>query len=72
VNVDLYKVLVKELARTLDIQSASNPEVQAAGMVINTMVSNSYLSIWFGFSNSMMDHMNSLKVDINVNNVFDP
>jgi hypothetical protein len=65
----------------LDIQSASNPEVQAAGMVINTMgwvegvgyeVSNSYLSIWFGFSNSMMDHMNSLKVDINVNNVFDP
>ncbi|KAG0600344.1 hypothetical protein M758_11G026100 [Ceratodon purpureus] len=37
VNLDLYKVLVKELARTLDIQSASNPEVQAAGMVINTM-----------------------------------
>jgi len=37
VNLDLYKVLVKELARTLDIQCASNPEVQAAGMVINTM-----------------------------------
>lgn len=36
-NLDLYKVLVKELARTLDIQCASNPEVQAAGMVINTM-----------------------------------
>lgn len=37
VNLDLYKVLVKELARTLDIQCSSNPEVQAAGMVINTM-----------------------------------
>lgn len=37
VNVDLYKVLVKELARTLDIQLVSNSEVQAAGMVINTM-----------------------------------
>lgn len=37
VNLDLYKVLVKELARALDVQSASNPEVQAAGMVINTM-----------------------------------
>lgn len=36
-NLDLYKVLVKELARTLDVQSTSNPEVQAAGMVINTM-----------------------------------
>lgn len=36
-NLDLYKVLVKELARALDVQSASNPEVQAAGMVINTM-----------------------------------
>lgn len=37
VNLDLYKVLVKELAQTLELQLASNPEVRAAGMVINTM-----------------------------------
>jgi hypothetical protein len=37
VNLDLYKVLVKELAQTLELQLASNPEVRAAGIVINTM-----------------------------------
>lgn len=36
-NTDLYKVLVKELARTLEIQFTGNPEARAAGMVINTM-----------------------------------
>jgi polyribonucleotide 5'-hydroxyl-kinase len=36
-NPELYKVLVKELARTLEIQFAANPGVRAAGMVINTM-----------------------------------
>ena len=83
-NLDLYKVLVKELARTLDIQSASNPEVQAAGMVINTMgwvdgvgyeVNNLYLFkslvIQLGFSNNVIDHMNSWKINIYVNNLFD-
>lgn len=85
-NLDLYKVLVKELARTLDVQSASNPEVQAAGMVINTMgwvdgvgyeVNYSYLSnfvdvvIESGFSTNVIDHINSWEIDIKVNNVFD-
>ncbi|KAL7221296.1 hypothetical protein ACSBR1_023279 [Camellia fascicularis] len=37
VNADLYKVLVKELAQTLERQFAGNAESQAAGMVINTM-----------------------------------
>lgn len=37
VNTDLYKVLVKELAHTLDTQLTSNSEVRAAGLVINTM-----------------------------------
>jgi polyribonucleotide 5'-hydroxyl-kinase len=37
INPELYKVLVKELARTLEIQFAANPGVRAAGMVINTM-----------------------------------
>lgn len=36
-NVDLYKVLVKELARMLERQFAGNAEARAAGMVINTM-----------------------------------
>lgn len=36
-NVDLYKVLVKELAQMLERQFAGNAESQAAGMVINTM-----------------------------------
>jgi polyribonucleotide 5'-hydroxyl-kinase len=36
-NVDLYKVLVKELARMLERQFAGNSESRAAGMVINTM-----------------------------------
>lgn len=36
-NVDLYKVLVKELARMLERQFAGNAESRAAGMVINTM-----------------------------------
>ncbi|KAL3680936.1 hypothetical protein R1sor_023892 [Riccia sorocarpa] len=37
VNTDLYRVLVKELARTLELQFAANPDARAAGMVINTM-----------------------------------
>jgi polyribonucleotide 5'-hydroxyl-kinase len=37
VNADLYKVLVKELAKTLEKQFAGNAESRAAGMVINTM-----------------------------------
>ncbi|KAK2966939.1 hypothetical protein RJ640_002124 [Escallonia rubra] len=36
-NADLYKVLVKELAQTLERQFAGNAESRAAGMVINTM-----------------------------------
>ncbi|XP_058107960.1 protein CLP1 homolog [Magnolia sinica] len=36
-NADLYKVLVKELAQTLERQFAGNAEARAAGMVINTM-----------------------------------
>ncbi|KAJ7969404.1 Protein CLP1-like [Quillaja saponaria] len=36
-NVDLYKVLVKELSEMLEGQFAGNAESQAAGMVINTM-----------------------------------
>ncbi|KAG1328285.1 protein CLP1 [Cocos nucifera] len=37
VNAELYKVLVKELARTLERQFSGNAESRAAGMVINTM-----------------------------------
>lgn len=37
VNVELYKVLVKELAQTLERQFSGNAESRAAGMVINTM-----------------------------------
>lgn len=36
-NVDLYKVLVKELAQVLERQFTGNAESRAAGMVINTM-----------------------------------
>lgn len=36
-NVELYKVLVKELAKMLERQFTGNAESQAAGMVINTM-----------------------------------
>ncbi|KAL3631306.1 Protein CLP1 [Castilleja foliolosa] len=36
-NVDLYKVLVKELAQILDQKFAGNVESRAAGMVVNTM-----------------------------------
>ncbi|KAI4347628.1 hypothetical protein L6164_008423 [Bauhinia variegata] len=36
-NVELYKVLVKELAGMLERQFTGNAESQAAGMVINTM-----------------------------------
>ncbi|XP_030513567.1 protein CLP1 homolog [Rhodamnia argentea] len=36
-NVELYKVLVKELAHTLERQFSGNAESRAAGMVINTM-----------------------------------
>ncbi|XP_020270004.1 protein CLP1 homolog [Asparagus officinalis] len=36
-NGDLYKVLVKELAQTLERQFLGNAESRAAGMVINTM-----------------------------------
>ncbi|KAG9451736.1 hypothetical protein H6P81_004640 [Aristolochia fimbriata] len=36
-NTELYKVLVTELARTLERQFAGNAESRAAGMVINTM-----------------------------------
>eukprot|EP00249_Psilotum_nudum_P004229 c17772_g1_i1 orf=166-1518(+) len=37
VNADLYRVLVKELARTLEVQFAGNADARAAGMVVNTM-----------------------------------
>ncbi|KAI3846556.1 hypothetical protein MKX03_008238 [Papaver bracteatum] len=37
VNVELYKVLVKELSLTLERQFTGNSEARAAGMVINTM-----------------------------------
>ncbi|CAM8900597.1 unnamed protein product [Rhodiola kirilowii] len=37
VNVELYKVLVKELAQVVDKQLAGNAESRAAGIVINTM-----------------------------------
>ncbi|XP_020082571.1 protein CLP1 homolog [Ananas comosus] len=37
VNADLYKVLMKELAQTLEKQFSGNAESRAAGMVINTM-----------------------------------
>ncbi|PIA62507.1 hypothetical protein AQUCO_00200490v1 [Aquilegia coerulea] len=37
VNADLYKMLVKELAGTLERQFSGNAEARAAGMVINTM-----------------------------------
>lgn len=37
VNVDLYKILVKQLAQTLERQFAGNAESRAAGMVVNTM-----------------------------------
>ncbi|KAH7651190.1 polyribonucleotide 5'-hydroxyl-kinase protein [Dioscorea alata] len=37
VNAELYKVLVKELSRTLERQFTGNAESRAAGMVINTM-----------------------------------
>ncbi|GMN42370.1 hypothetical protein TIFTF001_011580 [Ficus carica] len=36
-NVELYKVLVKELSQMLERQFAGNAEARAAGMVINTM-----------------------------------
>ncbi|XP_061357957.1 protein CLP1 homolog [Gastrolobium bilobum] len=36
-NIELYKVLVKELAGMLERQFAGNAESRAAGMVINTM-----------------------------------
>lgn len=36
-NADLYRVLVKELAQTLEKQFLGNSESRAAGMVINTM-----------------------------------
>ncbi|XXG82475.1 hypothetical protein AAC387_Pa10g0413 [Persea americana] len=36
-NPDLYKVLVKELAQSLERQFAGSVEARAAGMVINTM-----------------------------------
>ncbi|EXB30118.1 hypothetical protein L484_001522 [Morus notabilis] len=36
-NVELYKVLVKELSQMLERQFAGNAESRAAGMVINTM-----------------------------------
>jgi polyribonucleotide 5'-hydroxyl-kinase len=37
VNTDLYKSLVQELAHSLELQSAANADIRAAGMVINTM-----------------------------------
>ncbi|KAG0477730.1 hypothetical protein HPP92_012449 [Vanilla planifolia] len=37
VNAELYKVLVKELAQTLERHFSANAESRAAGMVINTM-----------------------------------
>lgn len=36
-NVELYKVIVKELAGMLERQFTGNAESRAAGMVINTM-----------------------------------
>ncbi|KAK6802679.1 hypothetical protein RDI58_000462 [Solanum bulbocastanum] len=36
-NIDHYKVLVKELAQTLEMQFSGNAESRASGMVINTM-----------------------------------
>ncbi|GAA0183858.1 mRNA polyadenylation factor [Lithospermum erythrorhizon] len=36
-NIELYKVLVKELAQTLERQFSGNAESRASGMVINTM-----------------------------------
>lgn len=36
-NVDLYKLLVKELAQVLERQFEGNVESRASGMVINTM-----------------------------------
>lgn len=36
-NVDLYKLVVKELSQTLERQFSGNIESRAAGMVINTM-----------------------------------
>lgn len=36
-NAELYRVLVKELAQTLEKQFLGNSESRAAGMVINTM-----------------------------------
>ncbi|KAF8399416.1 hypothetical protein HHK36_015281 [Tetracentron sinense] len=36
-NTELYKVLVKELSRTIERHFAGNAEARAAGMVINTM-----------------------------------
>ncbi|XP_020679215.1 protein CLP1 homolog isoform X4 [Dendrobium catenatum] len=37
INAELYKVLVKELAQTLERHFSANSESRAAGMVINTM-----------------------------------
>ncbi|RLN07464.1 hypothetical protein C2845_PM11G01370 [Panicum miliaceum] len=37
INPDVYKVLMKELAKTLERQFSGNAESRAAGMVINTM-----------------------------------
>ncbi|TVU33077.1 hypothetical protein EJB05_24862 [Eragrostis curvula] len=37
INPDVYKVLMKELAKTLEKQFSGNAESRAAGMVINTM-----------------------------------
>jgi len=37
INADVYKVLMKELAKTLEKQFSGNAESRAAGMVINTM-----------------------------------
>ncbi|KAJ7538449.1 hypothetical protein O6H91_11G048600 [Diphasiastrum complanatum] len=37
VNTDLYKALVKELAKTLDMQLSTHADARAAGVVINTM-----------------------------------
>ncbi|KAL3693584.1 hypothetical protein R1sor_007235 [Riccia sorocarpa] len=37
VNTDLYRVLVKELARTPELQFVANPDARAACMVINTV-----------------------------------
>jgi len=36
-NIELYKVLLKELARTVELHFSENAESRAAGMVINTM-----------------------------------